>query len=408
MAEKYHEKDSRATKLSSLDAQIEHVENTTVEVPNKRKTLFTLKARRHFRRFWVFYVVGGVIFLAIFLPLFFVYIIPAIAQRVVDDASLPVYAARILDPTPDSVTFAIDTSLKIPAGLAVRIDPFSLSLFNRDVTPMVPFIDVSLQGYNLKGTTNMTVSSENTAILDQSQFVQALTKAVYSKQFTLSAKGSTTGHLGALKAGVTLDKDVELDGLDQLSGFSIDSARLILPAEGDGTNLRGTATLPNHSVVTFALGNVTLDLKTANIVVGQGYLDNVVLSPGNNTMPLRATLSIKTVLENLVDILGAQATALMNGKLEISASGNSTVYNGKHIPYFEEVLNNLTLTAQVPILTILRETVLQGVAGKDATKKFRKYHRDALLLRYQEGLRIGELVSQPQGRRWFFFKASVK
>ena len=42
-------------------------------------------------------------------------------------------------------------------------------------------------------------------------------------------------------------------GLDKLSGFSIDAARLVLPAEADGTNLRGTATLPNHSVVTFAL-----------------------------------------------------------------------------------------------------------------------------------------------------------
>mgnify|MGYP002718748820 FL=1 len=42
-------------------------------------------------------------------------------------------------------------------------------------------------------------------------------------------------------------------GLDKLRGFAIDSARLIVPKEEDGTNLRGTATLPNHSVFTFAL-----------------------------------------------------------------------------------------------------------------------------------------------------------
>lgn len=94
----------------------------------------------------------------------------------------------------------------------MRIDPFSLSLFNREVKPMVPFIDVALQGYNLKGTTKMSISSNNTAVLNREQFVEALTKAVYSKQFKLSAKGSTTGHLGALKAPVTLDKDVELAG----------------------------------------------------------------------------------------------------------------------------------------------------------------------------------------------------
>lgn len=42
-------------------------------------------------------------------------------------------------------------------------------------------------------------------------------------------------------------------GLDKLSGFSIDSARVLLPKEADGTNLVGEATLPNHSVFTFAL-----------------------------------------------------------------------------------------------------------------------------------------------------------
>ncbi|KNG87591.1 hypothetical protein ANOM_005441 [Aspergillus nomiae NRRL 13137] len=357
MGEKYLEKDPRATKLSSLDAQIEHVENAGSEVPGQRRKAVKLKVQRHFRRFWFCYLLGGVIFLAIFLPLLFVYIIPAIAQKILNDADLPIYAARILDPMPDTVSFSIDTSLKIPAGLSVRIDPFSLSLFNREAKPMVPVIDLSVDSYKLKGTTNISITTNNTEVLDRAQFIQTLTKAVYSKRFTLSAKGSTTGHLGALKAGVTLDKDVELDGLDKLSGFSIDAARLILPAEEDGTNLRGTATLPNHSVVTFALGNVTLNLKTAGIVVGQGYLENVVLSPGNNTMPLRATLDIRKVLANLIDILGAQVSALMDGKLEISASGNSTVYDGKHIPYFEEVLNNLTITTRIPIMTILSDTL---------------------------------------------------
>lgn len=42
-------------------------------------------------------------------------------------------------------------------------------------------------------------------------------------------------------------------GLDKLRGFAIDSARLVVPKEEDGTNLRGTAILPNHSVFTFAL-----------------------------------------------------------------------------------------------------------------------------------------------------------
>lgn len=35
--------------------------------------------------------------------------------------------------------------------------------------------------------------------------------------------------------------------------------------------------------------------------------------------------------------------------------------------------------------------VLQKLAGKDATKQFRKYHRDAMLLRFKDELRVGVL-----------------
>lgn len=59
----------------------------------------------------------------------------------------------------------------------------------------------------------MTVTKNNTDILNEDQFIKTLTQAVYNKRFTMSAKGSTIGHLGALKTTLTLDKDVELDGI---------------------------------------------------------------------------------------------------------------------------------------------------------------------------------------------------
>ncbi|GLI81809.1 hypothetical protein PoHVEF18_010200 [Penicillium ochrochloron] len=173
----------------------------------------------------------------------------------------------------------------------------------------------------------------------------------------MSAKGSTVGHLGALKAPLTLDKDIELDGLDKLSGFSINSARVVIPKEADGTNLVGEAILPNHSVFTFALGNVTLNLRSSDLIIGQATILNVLLKPGNNTVALRGRVEISTVLDNLSGILSAQKTALGDGELELSASGNSTIYDGVHIKYYEQVLNNLTLVARVPILQVLGDTL---------------------------------------------------
>jgi hypothetical protein len=139
--------------------------------------------------------------------------IPAIAQRIVNNTELPVHSAQILDPKASQVSFTLDTSLNIPLGLRLRTEPLDLSLFNRDVQPMQPYLTVSLPTYSLKGDTDMTVTKNNTDILNEDEFIKTLTQAVYNKRFTMSAKGSTVGHLGALKTPLTLDKDVELDGM---------------------------------------------------------------------------------------------------------------------------------------------------------------------------------------------------
>jgi hypothetical protein len=211
--------------------EIEHVEAVAVgdgeEKPKRRQRL-----KRHLARFWCCYLLAGIVFLAIFLPVLydppyhclacaladlirrasFLVAIPAIAQRIVDDTDLPVYAAHITNPKPGHVTFTLDTGLTIPLGLSVRLDAFNLSLFNRDSDPEINYLNVPVPSYKVKGKTNISVTSENTPILDEDEFVKTLSKAVYSQRFTMSAIGKTTGHLGSIKAAITLDKDVEING----------------------------------------------------------------------------------------------------------------------------------------------------------------------------------------------------
>jgi len=105
-------------------------------------------------------------------------------------------------------------------------------------------------------------------------------------------------------------------------------------------------------------------MKTANITLGQARINNVVLAPGNNTFPLTATLDIKTAMRNLKKILAEQKDALKLGNVEISASGNSTVYNGVHIPYYENVLKNVVLTAKIPLIQILMDST-ESLAGSN-------------------------------------------
>lgn len=172
-------------------------------------------------------------------------------------------------------------------------------------------------------------------------------------------------------------------GLNKADGFSFVDAAIIFPPETDGTNVRGTVILPNPSIVTFALvnwsfstavlksetnkpkGNVTLNMIVGGVTIGHGFLDNVALSPGNNTVPIRAIVDLKTLIQNLPTILAAEANSLTNGNVLISASGNSTIYNGLHIPYYEVVLNNLFLTGEMPIIKLLIDSLQQYLGSNN-------------------------------------------
>lgn len=62
------EKEATAIKRKALDTSSEHIEDVgTSEKVGKRQ-----KAKRHLRRFWCCYLMAGIIFLAIFLPILFV------------------------------------------------------------------------------------------------------------------------------------------------------------------------------------------------------------------------------------------------------------------------------------------------------------------------------------------------
>jgi hypothetical protein len=77
-------------------------------------------------------------------------------------------------------------------------------------------------------------------------------------------------------------------------------------------------------------------------------------------------LDIGTVLDNIGPLLTTQREALQQGELELSATGNSTIYNGNHIRYYEKILNDLVLTARVPIMTILVGS-LQGMMNSSGS-----------------------------------------
>lgn len=145
--------------------------------------------------------------------------------------------------------------------------------------------------------------------------------------------------------------------LNQFAGFYLSEATLILPPEPNGTNLIADITLPNPTVLTLQVGTLNMDIKSGNLVLGNATLNGVELKPGDNTFPLNGILDLKSIVKNLGDVLKMEANTLKNGNLTLSATPTSIIFDNTLIPYYTDVLRQLTLTTSIGIGGILKNTI---------------------------------------------------
>ncbi|KAB8217215.1 hypothetical protein BDV33DRAFT_232948 [Aspergillus novoparasiticus] len=364
---------------------IEHVETANTISLEKREKTRAERARRHWARFWCCYIFWSLIFLAVFLPVFFTVIIPAIAQRVVDNSSLVLTETSVMQPRPDSIMLSLKTALKLPIGVPVRIEPIAISLFNRKAKGNGTWAKVYLDGATIDGNTTLGVDNQFTP-LNVEQWKEYVHSVVFEKNAPLSLNGKTTAYLGKLKNHITMDKDIKqnsmfndpfpknilttVPALNSFAGFSVEDPQLLLPPREDGTNLIANATLPNPSVMTLEIGTTVLDLKSGDLVIGNATIDNLVLKPGNHSSPIHGIMDLKVLLKNLVPILQTQASSLKNGYLTLDTVGKSVVYDGVEVPYYTEVMRNLTMTAQVPLGGLITNTLRGILHGGNGTNIF--------------------------------------
>lgn len=145
--------------------------------------------------------------------------------------------------------------------------------------------------------------------------------------------------------------------LNSFSGFSISDSTLLLPARSDGTNLIGNATLPNPSVLTIEIGTIILDIYSGSLLIGNATLEGLTLKPGNHTNPITGVLDLKKIIANLGEVLKSQASALKTGNLALDTVTRSVVWNGTEVPYYTKVMHELTLTANVGLVSTLKNTL---------------------------------------------------
>jgi hypothetical protein len=153
--------------------------------------------------------------------------------------------------------------------------------------------------------------------------------------------------------------------LNQFKGFAISDTGITAKRD-DGTNLIGNATLPNPSVLTLDLGTIILDVKSGDLTIGNATLEDVTLYPGNNTYPLTGVLDLSTIIHNLGKVLASQASNLKSGNLALDTITRSITWNGTLVPYYTEVMSGLTLTANVAIADLLKNSIHNLLSGNSS------------------------------------------
>jgi hypothetical protein len=136
-----------------------------------------------------------------------------------------------------------------------------------------------------------------------------------------------------------------ITGLNKLKGLNITSIKLLSGADEilpDGSNMIGTVYVPNPSVMTLDLGNVTMNLAIDSTPIGYALLPDLVLKPGNNTVPMQAHIQPLVVFDLV-------SRKYKNAVVPLDIVGNSSVSDGTHLMYYEEAIKSNTVRVDLNV-----------------------------------------------------------
>ncbi|PYH99991.1 hypothetical protein BO71DRAFT_312932 [Aspergillus ellipticus CBS 707.79] len=298
---------------------------------------FGSRVAAHFKRWWwVHLIILIVVILVIVLPVVYVGY-PNIAQSLVNKSTLNVSKMVMSDPSPSSFTLNQTNVIGTKAAFHPDFKSFSAAI---SLAGGAAFTHVQVPKFHSRNNVNINIE-QRVNLTDESAFTEFCKAVIQSEEFEMNVYGKPTLKEGALPStDVTYNKTAKVKGLNKLSGF--DLVDLSIGTGGsDGTNAKGTVYLPNPSVITIPAGNLTLDLSVNKTAIGQVFINNLIIHPGNNTVPMTANISELTVAGMLSSYPGFI--------IPVDITGNSSVYNGQVLPYITDALASLTLTTQLNV-----------------------------------------------------------
>lgn len=274
----------------------------------------------------------------------------------------------------NQVRFGLTTELSVPAPFTVGLDAFTLDLYNvvddDDTTttpgssggdhghpPPAAFVTLAVPAQTLKGTTTIEIPAQVVDVLNAAELTKFLARAFTADRdkAIVGVRGTSVARLAGatsslLRYPVDLDKAVRLDGLRGLDGLHVEELVPVAPAEADGTSLRGSLWLPNDSVLSLGLGNVSYDVSVAGVRIGETSVADLHIVPGDQTIQYGGTTDADAVMGNARTVLESLDG---DGSFEFLVTGKEATVNGEHIGYLDDILSKISVKTQVDVCTAM-------------------------------------------------------
>lgn len=331
---------------SSLDkGHVEAVENSAGPgSPRGRRSGGRFK--RHCAKYWwVHLLITIIITVAVVLGISFG-VFPHLAQKAIDDSTLTVQNISITNPAPNNFIYGQNATITGKVPVTSHLDPQSLAMYlygGNSSAPVVPFMYLNVSRKDLKSSFPVDVSNYPMQVTNLDAFIAFSSALLGQKSLQLGLQSRPELWAGALHKYVNYNKIVNLTGFNSFSGITLSNATILSTPDADGTNMLTTLLIPNPTEFTIQVGNMTSNFAMAPLGnLGYGVVEDLTLVPGDNHLTVRAVLT--------KDAYALVPLSLKTpGSLNITISGNSTVFNGQSIPWLQTPLNALPLT--VPLIT---------------------------------------------------------
>lgn len=309
--------------------------------PMSAKPSLGSRVAAHFKRWWWVHVIIFIaVVLVIALPVVYVGY-PNIAQDDINESTLKITSMAITDPATDAFTLKQTQVIGTDSIFHPTIFAFDAAV---SLLGSAAFAKVRVPEIKANDGTKMDID-QRLDLSDVDAFTDFSKAVMLEKEVKLNVYGVPDLKQGALPTiDVTYNKTVTMKGLNKLEGFKLSKMHL---AKGpNGANLKGNVFIPNPSVMTITMGNVTLDLSVDGKPIGQSFLNELVLKPGDNNLDMFANTELVTVTKLL--------PKYKNNIIPVDITGNTTTYNGQELPYFAAALAANKLQVDLDVGEILK------------------------------------------------------